>query len=195
MPQHFMMRKSQVKAHPVLITLEIDPRKEIKETMHETWIWLSSTQKHSFKFDDHEQPVDLVDDIFEEMEVSVTRPSKFDVFNNVVHTCSNAILTKNLEDGENDATNSQARTEMENTIVTWRTPPIQTTSLEKQPLKTFKPPTWPLPPTVSKFHSEEVISNCQREYLSMLWRNLKQKISKTSLEHMSFVNKHATRFL
>ncbi|KAL3510245.1 hypothetical protein ACH5RR_029646 [Cinchona calisaya] len=29
----------------------------------------------------------------------------------------------------------------------------------------------------------------------MLWRNLKQQISKTSLEHMSSLNKHATRFL
>ncbi|KAL3519144.1 hypothetical protein ACH5RR_021733 [Cinchona calisaya] len=76
----------------------------------------------------------------------------------------------------------------------WRTPPIQTTLL-KQPLKTFKPPTWPLPSTVSEFHSEEVISNYQREYVSMLWRNLKQQISKTSLEYMSSLNKHATRFL
>ncbi|KAL3502975.1 hypothetical protein ACH5RR_037424, partial [Cinchona calisaya] len=40
------------------------------------------------------------DDTLEEMEVSVTEPSKFDVFSNVVHTSSNANLTKNLDDGE-----------------------------------------------------------------------------------------------
>ncbi|KAL3512594.1 hypothetical protein ACH5RR_025311 [Cinchona calisaya] len=128
------------------------------------------------------------------MEVSVTGPSKFDVFSNVVHTSSNANLAKNLDDGGNDLANSQAMIQMENTIMTWRTPPIQATLL-KQPLKTFKPPTWPLPSTVSEFHSEELISNCQREYVSMLWRNLKQRISKTSLEHMCSLNKHATRFL
>ncbi|KAL3524809.1 hypothetical protein ACH5RR_013181, partial [Cinchona calisaya] len=94
-------------------------------------------------------------------QVSVTGPSKFDVFSNVVHTSSNANLTKNLDDGGNDVVNSQVMTQMENIIMTWKTPPIQTTSL-KQPLKTFKPPTWPLPSTVSEFHSEEVISNCQR---------------------------------
>ncbi|KAL3513151.1 hypothetical protein ACH5RR_025868 [Cinchona calisaya] len=145
-------------------------------------------------FDDHEQRVDLVDDTLEEMEVSVTGPSKFDIFSNVVHTSLNANLTKNLDDGGNDVANSQAMIQMQNTIMTRRTPSIQTTLL-KQSLKTFKPPTWPLPSTVSEFHSEEVISNCQREYVSMLWRNLKQQISKTSLEHMSSLNKHATRFL
>ncbi|KAL3520286.1 hypothetical protein ACH5RR_018435 [Cinchona calisaya] len=147
-----------------------------------------------FFFYDHEQRVDLVDDTLEEIEVSVTGPSKFDIFSNVVHTSLNANLTKNLDDERNDAANSQAMIQMENTIMTRRTPSIQTTLL-KQPLKTFKPPTWPLPSTVSEFHSEEVISNCQREYVSMLWRNLKQQISKTSLEHMSSLNKHATRFL
>ncbi|KAL3510087.1 hypothetical protein ACH5RR_029488, partial [Cinchona calisaya] len=119
-------------------------------------------------FDDHEQRVDLVDDTLEEME--------------------------NLDDGGNDVANSQTMIQMENTIMTRRTPSIQTTLL-KQPLKTFKPPTWPLPSTVSEFYSEEVISNYQREYVSMLWRNLKQQISKTSLEHMSSLNKHATGFL
>ncbi|KAL3503792.1 hypothetical protein ACH5RR_033633, partial [Cinchona calisaya] len=133
-------------------------------------------------------------DTLEEIEVSVTGPSKFDIFSNVVHTSSNANLTKNLDDGRNDVVNSQAMIQMENTIMTWRTPSIQNTLL-KQPRKTLKPPTWPLPSTVSEFHSEEVISNCQREYVSMLWRNLKQQISKTSLEHMSSLNKHATRFL
>ncbi|KAL3513625.1 hypothetical protein ACH5RR_026342 [Cinchona calisaya] len=127
------------------------------------------------EFDDHEQRVDLVDDTLEEMEVSVTGPRKFDVFSNVVHTSLNTNLTKNLDDGGNDVANSQAMIQMKNTTMTWRTPPIQTTLL-KQPLKTFKPPTWPLPSTVSEFHSTEVISNCQREYVSMLWRNLKQQI-------------------
>ncbi|KAL3518728.1 hypothetical protein ACH5RR_021317 [Cinchona calisaya] len=117
-----------------------------------------------------------------------------DIFSNVVHTSLNANLTKNLDDGRNDVANSQAMIQMENTIMTRRTPSIQTTLL-KQPLKTFKPPTWPLPSTVSEFYSEEVISNCQREYVSMLWRNLKQQISKTSLEHMFSLNKHVTRFL
>ncbi|KAL3537687.1 hypothetical protein ACH5RR_001053 [Cinchona calisaya] len=112
------------------------------------------------EFDDHEQRVDFVDDTLEEMEVSVTEPIKFDVFNNVVHTSSNANLTKNFDDRGNDVANSQAMTQMENTIMTWRTAPIQTTLL-KQPLRTFKPPTWPLPSTVFEFHSEEVISNCQ----------------------------------
>ncbi|KAL3534069.1 hypothetical protein ACH5RR_002530 [Cinchona calisaya] len=115
-------------------------------------------------FDDHEQRVDLVDDTLEEIEFSVTRPSEFDVFSNVDQTSSNANLTKNLDDGGNDVANSQAMTQMENTIMTWRTPPIQTTSV-KQPLKTFKPPTWPLPSIVSELRSEEVISNCQREFL------------------------------
>ncbi|KAL3519861.1 hypothetical protein ACH5RR_018010 [Cinchona calisaya] len=136
----FVTRKSQVKAHLVVIALGIDPRKEIKETVHETWIWLSSIKKHSFEFDDHEQRANLVDDILEEMEVSVTGPSKFDVFSNVVHTFSNANITKNLDDGGNDVVNSQDMIQMENTIMTWRTPPIQTTLL-KQPLKTVKPPT------------------------------------------------------
>ncbi|KAL3524937.1 hypothetical protein ACH5RR_013309 [Cinchona calisaya] len=144
------------------------------------------------EFDDHEQRLDLVDDTLEEMEVSVTGPSKFDVFNDIVHTSSNANLTN--DDGGNDVANSQAMTQMENTIVTWRTPPIQTVSL-MQLLKTFKPPTWPLSSTVSEFHSEEVILNYQREYVSMQWRILNQQISKTSLEHMSSLNKHATRFL
>ncbi|KAL3537996.1 hypothetical protein ACH5RR_001362 [Cinchona calisaya] len=151
-------------------------------------------QLAQYVFDDHEQRVDLVDDTLEEMEVSVTGPSKFDIFSNLVHTSLNANLTKNLDKGGNDVTNSQAMIQMENTIMTRRTPSIQTTLL-KQPLKTFKPPTWPLPSTVSEFHSEEVISNCQREYVSMLWRNLKQQLSKTSLEHMSSLKKHATRFL
>ncbi|KAL3529310.1 hypothetical protein ACH5RR_008632 [Cinchona calisaya] len=116
------------------------------------------------EFDDHEQQVDLIDDTLEEMEVSVIGPSKFDIFSNVVHTSLNANLTKNLDDGGNDVANSQAMIQMKNTIMTRRTPSIQTTLL-KQPLKTFKPPTWPLPSTVSEFHSEEVISNCQREFL------------------------------
>ncbi|KAL3502770.1 hypothetical protein ACH5RR_037219 [Cinchona calisaya] len=107
------------------------------------------------------------------MEVSVTGPCKFDIFSNVVHTTSNTNLTKNLDDGGNDVVNSQAMIQMESTIMAWRTPPIQTTLL-KQPLKTFKLPTWPFSSTISEFHSEEVISNCQREYVSMLWRNLKQ---------------------
>ncbi|KAL3525747.1 hypothetical protein ACH5RR_014119 [Cinchona calisaya] len=151
-------------------------------------------QLAQYVFDDHEQRVDLVDDTLEEIEVSVTGPSKFDIFSNVVHTSLNANLTKNLDDGENDVATSQAMIQMENTIMTRRTPSIQTILL-KQPLKTFKPPTWPLPSIVSEFYSEEVISNCQREYVSMLWRNLKHQISKTSLEHMSSLNKHATRFL
>ncbi|KAL3520343.1 hypothetical protein ACH5RR_018492 [Cinchona calisaya] len=91
--------------------------------------------------------------------------------------------------------NNQARSQMKKIIVTWRTPPFQSTSLEKQPLNIFKPPTRPLPPTVSEFHLEEIISNCSREYVSMLWKNLKQQISKTSLDHMPSLNKHATRFL
>ncbi|KAL3497998.1 hypothetical protein ACH5RR_040730 [Cinchona calisaya] len=128
-------------------------------------------------FDDHEQRVDHVGDTFEEMEVSVTGPSKFDVFSNVVRTSANANLTKNLDDGANDVENSQAIIQMENTIMTWRTPPIQTTLL-KQPLKAFKPPTWPLSSTVFEFHSEEVISNYQREYISMLWRNLSSRFQK-----------------
>ncbi|KAL3524921.1 hypothetical protein ACH5RR_013293 [Cinchona calisaya] len=61
---------------------------------------------------------DLADDTLEENEVSVTGPSKFDVFSNVVHTSSNANLTKNLDDGENDVANSQAMTQIENTIMT-----------------------------------------------------------------------------
>ncbi|KAL3502693.1 hypothetical protein ACH5RR_037142 [Cinchona calisaya] len=106
-------------------------------------------------FDDHEQRVDLVDDTLEEMEVSVTGPSKFDIFSNVVHTSLNANLTQNLDYGGNDVANSQAMIQIENTIMTRRTPSIQTTLL-KLPLKTFKPPTWPLPSTVSEFYSEEV---------------------------------------
>ncbi|KAL3519879.1 hypothetical protein ACH5RR_018028 [Cinchona calisaya] len=69
-------------------------------------------------------------DTLEEMEVSVTGPSKFDVFGNVVHISSNANLTKNLDDGRNDVVNSQAMIQMENTIMTWKTPPIQTTLLK-----------------------------------------------------------------
>ncbi|KAL3519872.1 hypothetical protein ACH5RR_018021 [Cinchona calisaya] len=52
------------------------------------------------EFDDHEQRADLIDDTLEEMEVSVTGPSKFDVFSNIVHTFSNANITKNLMMGE-----------------------------------------------------------------------------------------------
>ncbi|KAL3529797.1 hypothetical protein ACH5RR_009119 [Cinchona calisaya] len=73
------------------------------------------------------------------MEISVTGPSKFDVFSNVIHTSSNTNLAKNLDDRGNDVVNNQAMTQMKNTIMTWRTPPIQTTLL-KQPLKTFIPP-------------------------------------------------------
>ncbi|KAL3529942.1 hypothetical protein ACH5RR_009264 [Cinchona calisaya] len=98
--------------------------------------------------------MDLIDITFEEIEVSVTGPSNFDVFSNVIHSSPHADLTKNFEDGRNDATNSQARTQMENTIMTWRAPPIQIDSLEKQPLKIFKPPTWPLISTVFVFHLE-----------------------------------------
>ncbi|KAL3522650.1 hypothetical protein ACH5RR_015484 [Cinchona calisaya] len=105
----YVTRKSQAKANPAVIALGIDPRKEKKETTHETWICLIY---------DHEQPVKLVDDTLEEMEVLVTRPSKFDVFSNVVHSSSNANLTKNLEDGGNDVVNNQARTQVENTIMT-----------------------------------------------------------------------------
>ncbi|KAL3510246.1 hypothetical protein ACH5RR_029647 [Cinchona calisaya] len=65
-------------------------------------------QLAQYVFDDQEQRVDLVDDTLEEIEVSVTGPSKFDIFNNVVHISSNANLTKNLDDEGNDAANSQA---------------------------------------------------------------------------------------
>ncbi|KAL3522737.1 hypothetical protein ACH5RR_015571 [Cinchona calisaya] len=64
------------------------------------------------KFDDHDQSVDLVGNTLEEMEASVTGPSKFDVFSNGVHTFLNVNLTKNLEEGGNDAANSQARTQI-----------------------------------------------------------------------------------
>ncbi|KAL3500000.1 hypothetical protein ACH5RR_039093 [Cinchona calisaya] len=101
-------------------------------------------------FDDHEQPMDLVDD------------TPKDILSDVSYNSSNVDLTKNPEDGGNDVVNSQARTQMEKTIVIWKTPPIQTTSLEKQQLKIFKPLTLPLPPIASELHSEEVISNCQR---------------------------------
>ncbi|KAL3537566.1 hypothetical protein ACH5RR_000932 [Cinchona calisaya] len=57
-----------------------------------------------------EQPVDLVDDTLEELDVLVTEgPSKFDVFSNVIHSSSHVDLTKNFEDGGNNAANSQAR--------------------------------------------------------------------------------------
>ncbi|KAL3509816.1 hypothetical protein ACH5RR_029217 [Cinchona calisaya] len=82
-------------------------------------------------FDDHEQPIDLVDDTIEEIEVLVTRPSKFDVLSNVIHSSSNADFSKNFEDGGNDAAKSQASTQMEKTIMTWRTLPVQSTSIEK----------------------------------------------------------------
>ncbi|KAL3534725.1 hypothetical protein ACH5RR_003186 [Cinchona calisaya] len=81
------------------------------------------------QFDDHEQRADLVDDTLEEMEVSMTGPSKFDSFINVVHTFSNANLTKNLVDGGNDVAKNQAMSQIENTIMTWSTLPIQTTLL------------------------------------------------------------------
>ncbi|KAL3504029.1 hypothetical protein ACH5RR_033870 [Cinchona calisaya] len=83
----------------------------------------------SLEFDDHEQPIDIVDDTLEEMEVSVTDPSQFDVLTNVIYSSSNADIAKNFEDGRNDATNSQTRTQLEKTIVTCRTPPVQTTSV------------------------------------------------------------------
>ncbi|KAL3529080.1 hypothetical protein ACH5RR_008402 [Cinchona calisaya] len=120
-------------------------------------------------------------DTLEEMEVSVTGPSKFDIFSNVVHTSLNANLTKNLDDGGNDVANSQAMIQMENTIMTRSTPSIQTTLL-KQPLKTFKPPTWPLPSTVSEFYSEEVISNCQREDYNSVKASFDGKMTQESYE-------------
>ncbi|KAL3528064.1 hypothetical protein ACH5RR_012720 [Cinchona calisaya] len=95
----------------------------------------------SFQFDDHEQPMKFVDDTLEEMEVSVTWPRKFDVLSNVIHSSSNANLTKNFEDKWNDSTKSQTGTQMEKTTMAQRTLPIQTTSLGEQPLKIFKPPT------------------------------------------------------
>ncbi|KAL3525389.1 hypothetical protein ACH5RR_013761 [Cinchona calisaya] len=198
-------RRSQVKVHPAVITLRTDPRKTIKETMQESIIdseaLIRGVPSSAIPLEQLAQYVVISFNtfcphapFFFQIEVSVTGPSKFDIFSNVVHTSLNANLTKNLDDRENDVANSQAMIQMENTIMTRRTPSIQTTLL-KQPLKTFKPPTWPLPSTVSEFHSKEVISNYQREYVSMLWRNLKPQISKTSLEHMSSQNKHATRFL
>ncbi|KAL3510329.1 hypothetical protein ACH5RR_029730 [Cinchona calisaya] len=88
------------------------------------WNWLKKGKKGNdtpnldivvidSKFDDQEQPNDLVDDTLEEMEVSVTKPRKFDVLRNVIHSSSNVDLTKNFENRGNDATNSQARTQME----------------------------------------------------------------------------------
>ncbi|KAL3529096.1 hypothetical protein ACH5RR_008418 [Cinchona calisaya] len=132
-------------------------------------------------FDDHEQRVDLVDDTLEEIEVSVTGPSKFDIFSNVVHTSSNANLTKNLEDGINDVTNSQAMIKIENTIMTWRTPPIQTTLL-KQPLKTFKPPTWPLLLTVSSFIWKKLSQTINEKTYNSVKASLDGKMTQESCE-------------
>ncbi|KAL3507159.1 hypothetical protein ACH5RR_032541 [Cinchona calisaya] len=65
--------------------------KDAKET-------ITKDSNKETEFDDHEQPVDPIDDTPKEMEVLVTRPSKFDVFINVVHTSLNANLTKDLDD-------------------------------------------------------------------------------------------------
>ncbi|KAL3510445.1 hypothetical protein ACH5RR_029846 [Cinchona calisaya] len=66
----------------------------------------------------------IQDDTLEEMEVSVTEPSKFD-FSNAVHSSSNTNLTKNLDDGGNDVANNQAMTQIENTIMTWGLHPFK----------------------------------------------------------------------
>ncbi|KAL3534613.1 hypothetical protein ACH5RR_003074 [Cinchona calisaya] len=60
----------------------------------------------------------------------------------------------------NDVANSQAMTQMENTIMTWRTPPIPTTVL-KQPLKTFKSP----------------IGHCRQLYPSFIRKKLSQAVN------------------
>ncbi|KAL3504073.1 hypothetical protein ACH5RR_033914, partial [Cinchona calisaya] len=108
------------------------------------------------------QRVDLVDDTLEEMEVSVTGASKFDIFSNVVHNSLTANLTKNLDDEGNDVANSQAMIQMENTIMTRRTPSIQTTLL-KQPLKTFNPQ----------------LGHCRQLYPSFIRKKLSQTVNES----------------
>ncbi|KAL3502564.1 hypothetical protein ACH5RR_037013 [Cinchona calisaya] len=119
-------------------------------------------QLAQYVFDDHEQRVDLVDDTLEEMEVSVTGPSKFDIFSNVVHPSLNANLTKNLDNGGNDVANSQAMIQMENTIMTRRTPSIQTTLLSSH--------SRPLNPQ---------LGHCRQLYPSFIRKKLSQTVNES----------------
>lgn len=54
----------------------------------------------------------------------------------------------------------------------------------KRKLKVFDPPSWPRAPRVSEFCPQNVISTCRRDYIQMLWNNLRVMISQTALERM-----------
>ena len=69
------------------------------------------------------------------------------------------------------------------------------TTKEKTPLKSSKPSSWPSQPPSSEFHSEVVISSCRQNYISMLWINLRDKISRTPLDHMFSIKNEAAKIL
>lgn len=67
----------------------------------------------------------------------------------------------------------------------------QPTVAKQKKLKVFDPPTWPKAPQISEFCPKALISSCRRDYIQMLWNNLKVKISQTPLERMSSLEKKA----
>ncbi|XP_071922022.1 uncharacterized protein [Coffea arabica] len=137
----------------------------------------TSTDQHwkrkKSKLDD--QDLIFIDD-GEPSQVSVEGPTAFELL-------AKQVVSSTQKKGASE--NSKKAVEDENVIqqvMPWKEEHM--TPSAKRKLKVFDPPSWPRASQVSEFCPQSVISTCRRNYIQMLWNNLRVMISQITLERM-----------
>ncbi|XP_071936559.1 uncharacterized protein [Coffea arabica] len=148
----------------------------------------TSTDQHwkrkKSKLDD--QDLIFIDD-GEPSQISVEGPTAFELL-------AKQVISSTQQMGASE--NSKKAVEDGNVIqqITPQKVEHMTPSAQKK-LKIFDPPSWPRAPRVSEFCPQNVISTCRRDYIQMLWNNLRVMISQTALERMPALEMKANEII